>query len=84
MTNPIFDMVGARKVRVSKLGVRLFNACWPCSQLRSTRSYWFEFDSNDDIVDTDVPESDDGLGAAALSSDAFEWMNTGKMPTWSE
>ena len=58
------------KVIVPKDEVTQFKASYPCSVLRD-RSYWFEFDSNGDLVDTDVPEQDDGDGAAALSNDAW-------------
>lgn len=68
-----FSKVGARKVRLSREGVELFNARWPGSTLRD-RSYWFEFDHTGDLVDTDVPEHDDGPAAAALSEDARTWL----------
>ena len=42
------------KVIVPKDEVTQFKASYPCSVLRD-RSYWFEFDSNGDLVDTDVP-----------------------------
>lgn len=60
----------SRKVIVSRDEVNEFNRAWPCSTLRD-RSYWFEFDSNGDLVDTDVPEQDDGPAATALSQDAL-------------
>ena len=58
-----------RKVIVSREEVRLFRYGWPCSNLRD-RAYWFEFAANGDLVDTDVPEQDDGNGASALADDA--------------
>ena len=58
-----------RKVMVSREEVYRFRQSWPCSNLRD-RSYWFEFDANGDLIDTDVPEHDDGPGAAALAEDA--------------
>ena len=58
-----------RKVIVSREEVALFRQGWPCSNLRD-RSYWFEFATNGDLIDTDVPEHDDGPGAAALADDA--------------
>ena len=58
-----------RKVIVSREEVYRFRQGWPCSNLRD-RSYWFEFAANGDLIDTDVPEHDDGPGAAALAEDA--------------
>ena len=58
-----------RKVIVSREEVYQFRQSWPCSNL-CDRSYWFEFAANGDLVDTDVPEQDDGAGAAALADDA--------------
>lgn len=58
-----------RKVIVSREEVDAFRSSWPGCKLRS-RSYWFEFDSNSCLVDTDVPEHDDGPEAAALAEDA--------------
>lgn len=62
-----------RKVIVSREEVREFNRHWPCSELRD-RSYWFEFAENGDLVDTDVPEHDDGSAAVALSQDAQRFL----------
>jgi hypothetical protein len=67
-------LVGLRKVRFSPEEVHIFNTRWPCSTLRN-RSYWFEFDSNGDLVDTDIPEHDDGPAALALSQDAQTFLN---------
>ena len=58
-----------RKVRVSRAEVALFRHGWPCSNLRD-RSYWFEFDADGNLIDTDVPEHDDGEGASALAGNA--------------
>ena len=63
----------ARKVIVTHNEVDQFNQSWPCSSLRS-RSYWFEFDANGDLVDTDVPEQDDGEAASALAQDAKDFL----------
>lgn len=65
-------LFGKNKVIVSRAEVDAFNARWPCSELRD-RSYWFEFESNGDLVDTDVPEQDDGSAARALCDDAKEF-----------
>src|ERR1039457_6231859 len=75
-------MVGPRKVRVSKDGVAAFNRQWPCSELRTSRAYWFEFENNGDLVDTDVPEQDDGTAAAAMADDAREFMFNDTLPGW--
>ncbi len=61
------------KVIVSRAEVATFRAQFPCSNLRD-RSYWFEFDAqNGDLIDTDVPEHDDGAGAVALADDASKF-----------
>lgn len=62
-----------RKVIVTPDDVAEFNDSWPGSNLRD-RAYWFEFDENGDLIDTDVPEQDDGEAAAALSQDAQAFM----------
>lgn len=58
-----------RKVIVPREEVNAFRARWPGCRLRD-RSYWFEFDAHGDLVDTDVPEQDDGPEASALAEDA--------------
>lgn len=73
---------GTRKVFVSRDDVASFNRQWPCSELRSTRAYWFEFDARGDLVDTDCPESDDGSAASAVVEDCREFLNTGTLPDW--
>ena len=62
-----------RKVIVSREEVARFILSFPCSGLRP-RSYWFEFDENGDLIDTDVPEHDDGPGASALADDAKQFL----------
>jgi hypothetical protein len=71
----------SRKVIVSREEVAQFNAQWPCSSLRD-RSYWFEFEVNGDLVDTDVPEQDDGSAALALSKDCQRFLFDGESPDW--
>lgn len=66
--------VAPRKVRFSRAAVALFNARWPGPTLRD-RSYRFEFAENGDLIDTDVPEHDDGTAARALSEDAQAWLD---------
>lgn len=63
----------SRKVIFSREEVDAFRARWPGGNLRS-RSYWYEFDSTGDLVDTDVPEQDDGPDALALSQDAADFL----------
>lgn len=63
-----------RKVICLPDDVTAFNAKWPGSTLRD-RAYWFEFDSAGDLVDTDVPEHDDGPAATALAEDAKQFLN---------
>lgn len=64
-----------RKVIVSRTEVIDFMRTFPCSGLRE-RAYWFEFDENGDLIDTDIPEHDDGPGAVALSQDAFAFLES--------
>jgi hypothetical protein len=71
-----------RKVIVPREDVAAFNAQWPCSELRSTRHYWFEFDANGDLIDTDVPEHDDGRAALAMADDARDFLFNGFQPDW--
>ena len=80
----MFSIVAPRKVRISKEGVAAFNRAWPCSELRSTRAYWFEFDSCGDLVDVDVPESDDGLAASAMAQDAKAFLLDDITPMWAQ
>jgi hypothetical protein len=69
------------RIIVSSLGVSLFNAHWPTSNLRD-RAYWFEFDSCGNLIDTDVPEHDDGNAAVALVNDCGEFFLNGTIPEW--
>jgi len=73
-----------RKVIVPREAIAKFNAQWPCSELRTSRHYWFEFDSSGDLVDCDVPQhdDDDGRAAAALAEDCLEFLETGELPAW--
>ena len=71
-----------RKVYVSPSDVQAFNTYWPYSTLRCTRGYWFEFASNGDLVDTDVPEQDDGAAAVAMADDCKNYLETGVTPDW--
>lgn len=72
----------SRKVIVSRAGVRAFNAQWPCSTLRDSRAYWFEFDSDGDLIDTDCPQHDDGPAASALADDCKAFLFDGDLPEW--
>ena len=78
----VLSMVGTCKVRVSRDGVAAFNRTWPCSTLRDSRAYWFEFDASGDLVDTDCPEQDDGPAAAAMSDDCKAWLFNDELPGW--
>jgi hypothetical protein len=69
-------------VRVSREGVAAFNARWPCSTLRPSRAYWFEFDVNGDLINTDCPEQDDGPAAAAMAEDCKTYLFDGDVPEW--
>jgi hypothetical protein len=76
----MLEIIG-RKVIVSRVAVALFNAQWPCSSLRASRAYWFEFAANGDLIDTDCPEQDDGDAAAALAQDCQQYLD-GVVPSW--
>lgn len=75
-------MVGTRKVRATRLAVTLFNNQWPCSPLRESRAYWWGFDEDGNLIDTDTPAHEDGPAALALSEDAQTWMDSGALPAW--
>jgi hypothetical protein len=68
------QVINERKVLVSKQEVKIFNASWPCSNLNHNRHYWFEFDVNGDLIDTDVPEHSDGQEAAAMAEDCKAYL----------
>lgn len=74
-------IINKTKVRFSREEVAKFRAVWPCNNLRD-RSYWFEFDNDGDLVDTDVPEQDDGEAANALANDAKEYFWDDVVPAW--
>jgi hypothetical protein len=76
------ETISPGKVRVSAEGVASFNRGWPCSELRATRAYWFEFDSSGDLVDSDLPESDDGSAAVAMADDCRAFLLEGTRPDW--
>lgn len=78
------QLAAPRKVLVTRLGVALFNAHWPASRLQSSRHYWFEFDHDGNLVDTDVPEHSAGTEADALSDDCLEWLENDTTPEWLE
>jgi hypothetical protein len=71
------EMITPNKVRFTPREVSEFIKSFPCSGLRE-RSYWFEFESNGDLVDTDVPQHDDGAGASALAEMAREYWESEK------
>lgn len=76
------EIISPGKVRVSPEGVASFNRGWPCSELRATRAYWFEFDSDGDLVDSDLPHTDDGAAAVAVADDCREFLLEGTRPEW--
>ena len=80
--NEYLSLIAPTKVRVSAEGIAAFNARWPCSELRSTRSYWFEFSADGDLIDTDQPEQDDGAAALALIEDCKTWLFENTLPEW--
>lgn len=78
----MFHIVAPRKVRVPSWDVAYFNAQWPCSPLSSERAYWFEFDEDGNLVDTDVPEHSDGPAALAMSQDALRFLMEDEQPEY--
>ena len=81
--NPYLSLVGTRKVRVNAHGIYRFNKSWPCSELRSDRAYWFEFEDNKDLIDTNVSEIDDGRAASSVADDCRSWLFDDIEPQWS-
>ena len=71
------QIIEKNKVRVSREEAAQFCASWPCCKLRD-RSYWFEFAENGDLIDTDLPQRDDGPEATALSEDAYVFLTEGE------
>jgi len=78
----MIETISLNKVSMTRAGVRCFNDAWPCSLLHSTRAYWFEFDSQGDLIDTDLPEQDDGPAASALSDDCKAYLLDNVTPDW--
>lgn len=78
----MIEIISQNKVRISREGVAAFNSRWPGSTLRDSRAYWFEFDNNGDLIDSDVPEQDDGPAALALSQDAQAFLFDDTQPEW--
>lgn len=73
---------GTHKAQVTREEVAAFNAQWPGSELRASRSYWFEFDAERQLIDTDVPEHDDGRAAHAMAQDCERWLFDDIEPQW--
>lgn len=71
-----------RTVYASRADVALFNARWPCSELKVWRSYRFDFDGNRNLVDSNVPPSHDGSAALALSQDCERFLFDATLPDW--
>ncbi len=74
--------ITGRKVIVSRDGILSFNRAWPCSELRAGRAYWFEFDESGDLIDTDLPDSDDGSAARAMADDCRAFLIDDVRPDW--
>ena len=74
--------IQGRKVIVSREGVWSFNRGWPCSELSGDRAYWFEFDEDGDLIDTDVPEHSDGRAALVMSEDCKAYLFENERPEW--
>lgn len=74
-------LLTSNKIQVSAAEVAAFNRQWPCSSLRASRSYWFEFDEDNDLVDTDCPEHDDGPAAVAMADDCKAFKD-GTLANW--
>lgn len=74
----------SRKVIVSPVEVAEFNRKWPCSTLRDSRAYWFEFDASGDLIDTDCPEQDDGPAATAMADDCKAFLIYDTFPEWGD
>jgi hypothetical protein len=74
----------SRKVIVSPAEIAAFNSQWPCSNLRPSRSYWFEFDTDGNLVDTDCPHTDDGSCAKALADDCRAFLFDDIAPDYAE
>jgi hypothetical protein len=70
------------KIGFDQVAIALFNAQWPASPLDPKRQYWFEFDADRNLIDTDVPEHTDGPAAAALASDAEAYAFDSIQPEW--
>lgn len=68
-------------VHVSKRGVAAFNSTWLGSGLIN-KVYWFQFDSDQNLVDTNVSEFDDGEAASALADDCKAYLFDKIRPSW--
>lgn len=88
MADPFINIISGEpgatycKVQVTRHGVALFNARWPCSRLDASRSYWIEFDADGNRVDSDIPEHSDGPEAAALGDDLHGYAFDNTRPEW--
>lgn len=82
MTRLTYPHSQGRKVFIPREYVARFNAIWPCSELRATRDYWFEFDRDGALIDSDVPQHDDGAAASAMADDCRAWLLDSKFVEW--
>jgi hypothetical protein len=69
-----------RSINFDKAAIAHFNAQWPASQLDTSRSYWFEFDENRNLIDTDCEI--DGPETLALAADAETYIFDYRYPEW--
>lgn len=74
-------VIQGRKVIFNRTEVSAFRRQWPACELRD-RAYWFEFDTIGDLIDTDVPEQDDGVAASAMADDARAYLIDDEQPAW--
>jgi hypothetical protein len=70
-------------VTVTEKEVARFKETWPCSGLHD-KEYWFTFDADENLVDSNVGEDDDGDAARALSQDCQEYLFCQVMPVWQD
>lgn len=77
-----FIKLSSRKVEVSPEGVAKFKSKWAGSKLDSENDYWFEFDSDGNLIDTSVPARQDDYGVSILANDCRDWLFDDKIPEW--
>lgn len=73
----------SNKVIVSRQEIANFNRSRPQSLFRDTRTYWFEFDSEGELIDTDCPEQD-YVSESEIAGDCAAWLFDGIIANWME